>query len=118
MTEIPAANRPISEQYRIVAKEWADADAAAHILEELKSTVLEQKKTELIKHNPGIAENKAERVVKSDPSWERYIREMCKHRAAANLLKAKLRYWEMRHREWIGANADARQELRLGAGDP
>src|SRR5262245_23547991 len=58
---------PISEQYRELAEQWSDLDAAAHIDEELKSTLLEQKKTALIKLNPGLAENKAERVVKSSP---------------------------------------------------
>jgi len=29
-----------------------------------------------------------------------------------------LKYLEMRHREWIGKNADARAEMRLGTGDP
>ena len=109
---------PISEQYRELAEQWSDLDAAAHIDEELKSTLLEQKKTALIKLNPGLAENKAERVVKSSPEWEKYIRTMCANRAAANKLKQRLKYLEMRHREWIGKNADARAEMRLGTGDP
>jgi hypothetical protein len=115
---LPAKDRPISTQFYMVAKQWADLDAAAHIQEELKSTVLEQKKTELIKANPGLAENKAERVVKSSKEWEAYIRKMCDARGAANLVKQRMKYLEMRHREWVGANADARAELRLGAGDP
>jgi hypothetical protein len=115
---LPEEDRPISSRYYEVAKLWADLDAAAHIQEELKSTVLEQKKTELIKANPGLAENKAERIVKSSKDWEAYIRKACDARGAANLLKQRMKYWEMRHREWVGANADARAELRLGAGDP
>jgi len=114
---LPAKDRPISSQYYEIAKQWADLDSAAHIQEELKSTYLEQWKTKLIKANPGIAENKAERHVKSSPEWEAYIRKTCDMRGAANLLKVRMRYFEMRHREWIGANADARAELRLGAGD-
>jgi|SRR5215467_5813142 len=109
---------PISEQYRVLAEQWSDLDAAATIMEELKSTTLEQRKTELLKSNPGLAENKAERHVKSSPEWEQYIRSMCVKRAAANKVKQKLEYLRMRHREWIGKNADARQEMRLGAGDP
>jgi len=115
---LPAKDRPISSQYYEVAKQWADLDSAAHIQEEMKTTILEQMKSELIKKNPGIAENKAERVVKSSPEWEAYIRKMCRDRGAANLLKQRMKYWEMRHREWVGANADARAELRLGGGDP
>jgi phosphoenolpyruvate carboxylase len=35
-----SANIPISEQFRIVAKKYVDADAAANMLEESKSAVL------------------------------------------------------------------------------
>ena len=42
-SEIPEHERPISEQFRIVAKAWADLDAAANLLEETKSAVLAQK---------------------------------------------------------------------------
>src|SRR5262245_37422605 len=115
---LPANDRPISEQYREAAEQWADLDAAAHIMEELKTTTLEQMKTKLIKTNPGLAENKAERHVKASPEWEQYIRKMCDSRIAANKVKQELEYLKMRHREWIGKNADARQEMRLGTGDP
>ena len=60
-----------------------------------------------------MAENKAERLVKASPEWERYIRDMCAHRGTANLLRQKLEYIRMKHREWIAANADARDERRL-----
>jgi tRNA nucleotidyltransferase/poly(A) polymerase len=115
---LPPKDRPISEQYRVLANQWADLDAAAHIKEEMKTVTLEQMKTTLIKANPGLAENKAERVVKSSKEWEVYVRTMCADRAAANKIKQKLEYLKMRHREWVGKNADARQEMRLGVGDP
>ena len=35
--------QPISEEYRIVAKQWVDAEAAASLLEDTKSAVLAQK---------------------------------------------------------------------------
>src|SRR5262245_56396765 len=98
--QVPAKDRPISEQFRIVSKEWADAENAAHILEELKTTTLEQKKNKLIEANPGMADNAAERVTKASPEWEEYIKTMCKHRGTANLLRQKLKWLEMRHREW------------------
>jgi hypothetical protein len=118
MNELPHNERPISEQYRIVAKLWANAESAAHLLEETKTTTLEEKKCALIAANPSLAENKAERLAKADPEWREFIEEMCAARAKANFLKVKLEYIRMRHREWIGANADARAEMRLGGGDP
>src|SRR5262245_15760748 len=118
VSSLPAKERPISEQFRIVAKQWAEADAAAHLMEELKTTTLEQKKSAIIEANPGMAENKAERWAKSSDAWEQYIRSMCAHRSTANLLRQKLEYLRMKHREWIASNADARDERRLGEMHP
>ena len=42
------AEHPLSEQHRITAEAWADADAAASLLEELKSADLEERKSKLI----------------------------------------------------------------------
>jgi hypothetical protein len=105
--------RPLSEQYRIVAKKWVDAEAAAHLLEESKTTVLEQRKTSLIGKAGDMPDAKAERSIKSDPEWEEYIQTMCEARKRANLLKVQLKYIEMRHREWISADANARKEMGL-----
>lgn len=111
--ELPARDRPISEQFRLVAREWADQENAAHILEELKTTTLEQRKSIIIAANPGLAENKAERLAKASPEWEQYIRSMCEARGKANLLRQKMKYIEMRHREWIAGDANARAERKL-----
>jgi hypothetical protein len=86
---VSVQEQPLSEQYRITAKAWAEADAAASLLEELKTADLEQRKTKLIEAHGDMADNRAERVVKA-PEWEQRIRQMCEARAQANLLKAKL----------------------------
>jgi len=113
VTDLPLEEQPISEQYRVAADEWADAENAAHLLEELKTTTLEQKKCELIDRDPKMSEAKAERLVKASEDWELYLYDMCQARAAATFLKQKLRVIEMKHREWIDGNASARQEMRL-----
>lgn len=110
---LPASEQPISEQFRIVAKQWVDADAAASLMDELKTTTLEQMKTRLIKASGPMPNNTAERIVKSSPDWEQYIRDMCKHKTAANRFKVQMEYLRMRHREWIGADATARAEMRM-----
>ena len=50
------ADRPISEQFRVVAKRWCDAEAAASILEESKSAVLAR----LMSERGDMAVSKAE----------------------------------------------------------
>lgn len=112
--DIPAKDRPLSEQFRIVAKLFCDADAAASLMESLKTTTLEQKKNELNAATGGTyADNRLEREVKASQDWEEYIREMCQHRAKANLLKVKMEYIRMKFAEWRTLNANARAERQM-----
>jgi hypothetical protein len=60
------------------------------LLEELKTTDLEQRKTRLIEQLGDMAECKAERMVKASPEWQQRIRQMCEARAQANKLRARL----------------------------
>jgi len=115
VTEIKQSDKPLSEQFRIVARQFVDADAAARILEELKTTTLEQRKCDLQKKRlpEKCADNFLERTVKSSPEWEDYIREMCNARSKANKLKVHMEVLRMEFSEWQTKNANARQERRM-----
>lgn len=113
VSNLPEREQPISEQFRIVAKQWVDKDAAASLMEELKSTTLEKMKADIIEADGPMPDNTATRLAKCHKDWTAYINQMCKHRADANLLKVQLEYLRMRHREWIGADATARAEMKL-----
>lgn len=104
-----ASNMPLSESYRIAAKEWVEADAAANLLEETKSAVLSQ-------HMAALGEmpvSKAELTVKSTADWHQYLTQMVEARKKANLLKVKLEWIRMRFSEWQSAEASKRAEMRL-----
>ncbi len=113
---MPEAERPLSEQFRLVALAWSDANSAASLQEELKSTTLEKWKTELILASGDMADNKAERTVKAQPRWEAYIREMCKNRAEADKRKVQMEFIRMKFQEWSSSEANQRQEARLTRG--
>jgi hypothetical protein len=102
-------DRPVSEEYRIAAKAWVEADAAARLLEESKSTVLAQRMAAL----GDIPAARAERDVKSTPEWADYVNQMVEARTRANLLKAKLEWIRMRFHEWQSVEASKRAEMRL-----
>lgn len=110
ITEIPAPERPISEQFRVVAKEWVDLDAAANLLEETKSAVLAQRMSAL----GDMPVSKAEMQVKASTEWHDHVASICEARRKANLKKVQLDYLRMRHMEWQAINANARHEMRLG----
>jgi hypothetical protein len=107
------SNQSTSEQYRIVAKQWCDAEAAASLLEDTKSAMLSTKIRQLIESEPGIALNRAEAEVKASAEWREWIESMIEARKKANLLKVQLEYLKMRHSEQQSMEATRRHEMRL-----
>ncbi len=103
------SNAPYSEQFRLAGIRWADLDAAARMLEEGKTTYLAQRKTAL----GDVADNKAEREVKSAPDWSDYIKKMVRAKTEANKAKIELEYMRMKFSEWQSEAANARAERRL-----
>jgi hypothetical protein len=103
------ANLPWSEQYRIVARKWVDADAAASLLEDTKSAFLSQR----MQAHAGSAVNKAEMLIKGSPEWADFVEKMVAARKQANLLKVQLEYLRMKFSEWQSENATKRAEMRL-----
>lgn len=108
--EIPERERPISEEYRIAAREWVDAEKAASLLEETKTAVLSQMMNRL----PDLSVNRAEMQVKASAEWMQFLKDMVEARAAANLAKVKMKWTELRFSEWQSADANARKERQMG----
>ena len=103
------SNKPLSEQYAEIGAQWVDADAAAEILEQVKSAFLSQR----MQLMAGQPLNRAEAMVKSSPEWRDYIEKMVNARKRANLLKVQMETLRMKHREWVGEDANRRVEARL-----
>jgi hypothetical protein len=101
--------QPLSEQFRIVAKKWVDADSAASLLEETKSAVLAR----MMSAQGDMPVNRAELNVKSSEEWLEFVTKMVKARERAALLKVQLEYLRMRFNEWQSHNATKRAEMRL-----
>jgi hypothetical protein len=105
----PRADIPISEQYRIVAKKWVDADSAATLREETKSAFYSQ----LMLEHTDKPVNRAEIAVKASDEWQDFVASMVEARKEANLLKVQLKYIEMKFYEWQSYNATKRAEMKL-----
>lgn len=102
-------NLPLSEQFRVVAKQWVDADAAANILEDTKSAVLAEKMIAL----GDMPVSKAEMIVKGSPSWHSHVETICAARQKANRLKVQMEYIRMQASEWSSFEATKRAEMKL-----
>lgn len=109
VSQMKESERPLSEQFRVVAKKWVDLDAAANLLEETKSAVLAQKMLAL----GDMPVSRAEMMVKGSAEWSEHIAKIVEARREANLAKVQMKYIEMRHMEWQSANANLRHEARL-----
>lgn len=113
MSDAFTSNLPWSEQFRIVAKQWVDAHAAATLREDTKSAFLSSRIQALLHEEPGIALNRAETTVKASDYWQEWVKDMVEARKKADLLKVQLEYIRMRHAEEQSANATRRAEMRL-----
>jgi hypothetical protein len=103
------ADKPLSEQYRIVAKKWVDADGAANMLEETKSAVLSRMMVDL----GDMPVSKAEMQVKASDAWREHITQMVEARSQASLLKVQMEYIRMKFHEWQSHAANRRAEMKL-----
>ena len=106
---LPEEDQPLSEKFRIVAKQWVGLDGAARMLEEAKTATLSQ----MMKKLGDVPAAHAERDVKSSEEWRDYIKQMVDARTEANLKKVQLKFLEMKFSEWQSAEANARSERRM-----
>ncbi len=80
------SNEPLSEQFRIVAKQWVEADAAASVLEETKSAVLSQRMLALGE----MTVSKAEMTVKGSPEWTEHVTRLLRREKRQTFLRSSL----------------------------
>lgn len=109
VSEMPERERPISEQFRVVARAWVEADKAASILEECKSAVLSQ----LMIAKGDMPVSKAEMLSKASPEWSEHLDRMVSARSEANLRKVQMEFIRMQFSEWQAADANARKERQM-----
>lgn len=113
LERVKHSNHSLADRYSMVAAKWVDEDNAARLLEETKSTTLEQRKNALVAKNPKMADAHAEREVKAAPEWEEWIKAMVNARTRANRLNMALKVIAMRHSEQQSFEATKRAEMKL-----
>jgi hypothetical protein len=99
----------LSEQFRIVAKAYVDADSAASLLEETKSAVLARMMLSL----GDMPVSRAEMQTKGSAEWVEFVTNMVEARKKAAFLKVKMEYIRMKFSEWQSIEASKRAEMRL-----
>jgi len=102
-------NQPISEQYRLVGEDWADAHAAASLLEDGKSAFL----AKLMSKHIDLPVNKREMIVKASDEWIQYLDKLSESKKSAAKLQIQKEYLKMKFYEWQTHEANKRQEMRM-----
>lgn len=103
------SNMTWADRYRYAGEDWADKEAAASLLEGLRSSLLARKSAEL----GDMAVNKAEQIVKKSKEWIDYNEKTVEARKAANLAKIELEAIKMQFNEHQSDQANRRAEIRL-----
>lgn len=106
-------DNPLSEQYRVAAEEWVEADEAASLLEETKSAYLAEMINTVIGYNLKMPYNKAELAAKGSKDYKDFVINMVHLRSKANLLKVQVEYLKMKFSEQQSSEATARAERRM-----
>lgn len=99
----------ISEKFRIIAKRWVDADSAANMLEETKTSILAKRMADL----GDMPVSRAEMTIKASDEWHEYIRTMVDARTTAARLKVQMEFIRMQFHEWQSHEATRRAEMKL-----
>lgn len=102
-------DKPVSEHFRLAAKEYVELEAAANMLETTKSSVFSQ----LVVKQGDIAVNRAELNVKASNEWMAHVEMIAEARKAANMAKVRMEYIRMLFSERQSAEANARAERKM-----
>lgn len=103
------SNKPLSEQFRLIAKKWVGAETAASLLEETKSAVLSKMMADL----GDMPVSRAEMRIKASQEWRDYIEKMVEARSQASMLKVEMELIRMQFSEWQSREATKRAEMKL-----
>lgn len=105
-------SKPISEEFRVAAKEWVQISSAADLLEECKSATLSEMMQKYVSAGD-TSVSKAEMLAKSSEEWKTYVRGMVAARKDANMAKVKVDWIKMRHSEQMSSEANNRAEMKI-----
>jgi hypothetical protein len=105
----PSQNLPLSDQWAEAAYAHVEAEAAAQLLEDTKSSVFSQ----IVLRQGDMPVNRAELLARASVEWRDHVQVIVETRQHANELRVKRDYLKMKFQEWIAADANNRTQARL-----
>ena len=90
MVDIPEHERPIGERYRVLSKQWREADKRARYYKDNKRSVFARMVEKTKQVEGDMPTNKAESKVNASDAWEKWLSEMSEAVNKAADLKEEL----------------------------
>ena len=113
MTDLPQQDRPLSEQFRIVAKAFATAYGDMSMLENTRTGELAKLiKKHMAESNEKVSHAAADMHVKASDEWFAINRKLADAKEKVEVLRAQKKYIDMQ--SWERQNADANRRKELG----
>jgi len=112
MHDLLEHERPLAERYRLAAGAWRQADRLAKDYKENKEAVLSRMVMEAMRQDPGLATNKAERMVKGSKQWAEFLEKLIEACNKAADLKIELKAIEIEAEDIKQKNIQAARERR------
>jgi hypothetical protein len=110
----PVRHKPLSEQIYAARLNWADKDAAHHMLESCKNDTLAELKYQAIKDRNATTLTSAEAWVRAkSPAWREYREAETAARLAKNVAWAFVARLEAMRDERVSADAMERLQTKL-----
>ena len=94
------------ERWRLRAAEWLDLQSAADLLRETKNDVFAQ----IASSMPGSSNAEKERNARCSTEWEDFRNKMIDAEDKARRARMRVKYEDMRFREWQTNSANSRKE--------
>lgn len=110
--QMPEREQDIAERFRLVAEEWADADAAYYMLDNTRTSVRDE--IELKLTETGTPASKAKLMANTSADYREHLQKTADAKRQANVLRARMDYLRMRERRQDRREWSAMTERKMG----
>jgi hypothetical protein len=96
VSEMPEREHDLVERFRVVAEDWADADAAYYMLDNTRTSVRDE--IELKLAAAGTNASKAKMLANTSVEYREHVQKTADAKRLANVLRARMDYLRMREK--------------------
>lgn len=112
VAEMPERERDLVERFRVVAENFADADAAYYMLDNTRTSVRDA--IELKMAEAGHTAAKAKLLANTSAEYREHVQKTADAKREANVLRARMDYLRMREKRAERLEINMMSERKMG----